>query len=290
MVAPISYTDKHILVIDDMSDMRTTLRNQMHSLGMTNISLAANVREALDYIRQKHIDVILCDYYLGGATDGQQFLEYLRSTNTISRAMVFIMITAETGFDSVITAAECLPDDYLLKPFTAETLKTRLERLLEKKARLANIDRLQDKGAWPEIIRACDEIINSKDKYMVDGMRIKGNALIMSNQIDAAISFYQEALKVREMPWVKLGLARAMKSKGQNVQAGKLLDTIIKENPKLLAAYDLLGKIHTEAGNTDAALAVLDNACRIAPTHWHANVRLPDWPKVWVTMDGLIRR
>lgn len=263
--APISFTDRKILVIDDMPDMRTTMRNQMQALGIINVSLASNVKDALNFISQRTYDVILCDYYLGGSTDGQQFLEYLRSTNKISRATLFIMITAETGFNSVITAAECLPDDYLLKPFTGETLKIRLERLLERKARLANIDRLQDKGDWPAIIKACDDIIAVRDKYMVDAMRIKGNALLTLNRVDDAIKFYQDALKLRDMPWAKLGLARALKSRGEGSHAGQILEGIIQDNPKLLAAYDLLGKIHTEAGDAQKALNVLDNACKIAP-------------------------
>lgn len=262
---PISFTDRKILVLDDMPDMRTTMRNQMQALGMTNVNLAGTVKEALNYISQRTYDVILCDYYLGGNTDGQQFLEYLRNTNAISRATLFIMITAETGFNSVITAAECLPDDYLLKPFTGETLKVRLEKLLERKARLAAIDRLQDAGDWQGIIHACDDIIVCKDKYMIDAMRIKGNALLMMNHINEAIMFYQDALKMRDMPWAKLGLAKALKSKGQPEQSEHLLEDIIKENPKLLAAYDLLGKIHIETGNSEKALSVLENACKIAP-------------------------
>ncbi|MBR7800140.1 tetratricopeptide repeat protein [Undibacterium fentianense] len=265
VAAPISFTDRKILVIDDMPDMRTTMRNQMQALGIMNVSLASNVREALSYISQRTYDVILCDYYLGGSTDGQQFLEYLRTSNAISRATLFIMITAETGFNSVITAAECMPDDYLLKPFTGETLKIRLERLLERKARLAAIDRLQDQGAWPEIIKACDDIIASKDKYVVDAMRIKGNALLMLQQTEQAINFYQNALKMRDMPWAKLGLARALKFKGEDEQASHLLENIIDDNPRLLAAYDLLGKIHSDAGDAEKALHVLDNACKIAP-------------------------
>ncbi|MFZ6798185.1 tetratricopeptide repeat protein [Undibacterium sp. Di24W] len=261
----ITFSNKKILVLDDMPDMRTTMRNQMQALGITNINLASNVREALNYIQQRTYDVILCDYYLGGATDGQQFLEYLRSTNAISRATLFIMITAETGFNSVITAAECLPDDYLLKPFTGETMKIRLERLLERKARLATVDKLQDRGDWIGMIKACDDIIASKDKYLIDAMRIKGNSLMSLSQFDAAIVFYQNALKMREMPWAKLGLAKALKSKGQGEQAGQILETVIQENPRLLAAYDLLGRIHTEAGETEKALQILDNACNIAP-------------------------
>ncbi|MDP3785538.1 MAG: response regulator [Undibacterium sp.] len=260
-----SLTEKKVLIIDDMPDMRSTIRSQIQNLGIKNIFLAANVREALGLIKQRSFDVILCDYNLGNSTNGQQFLEHLRSSNIISRATLFIMITAETSFNSVMTAAECMPDDYLLKPFTGETLKLRFERLLERKARLAVIDQLQDKGAWPEIIRACDAIIASKDKFVIDAMRIKGNALLMLNEVEKAIHFYEEASKLRNMPWAKLGLAKAYKSNKQTELAQHLLEDIIKENPRLLAAYDFLGRIHTEAGNSDKALEVLEDACKIAP-------------------------
>jgi tetratricopeptide (TPR) repeat protein len=60
-------------------------------------------------------------------------------------------------------------------------------------------------------------------------------------------------------------LARALKSKGQGQEAAQLVEVIIQDNPRLLAAYDLLGKIHTDAGDTEKALGVLDKACKIAP-------------------------
>ncbi|MDO8177827.1 MAG: response regulator [Undibacterium sp.] len=265
MAIPTSYKDKQILIIDDMPDMRSSLRGQIASLGIPKVSVAGNVRDALDLIRQKNHDVILCDYFLGAGTDGQQFLEYLRTTNAISRATLFIMITAETGYESVITAAECLPDDYLLKPFTAETLKTRLERLLDKKARLATIDKLQDKEAWLDIIKACDEIVAARDKYLVDALRIKGNALVMAKQFEAAIQFYQQALATRAMPWASLGLAKALNGKGDAGQAKTVLSGLISASPNLLSAYDLLGRIHTDEGQGEAALAILDSACAVAP-------------------------
>jgi tetratricopeptide (TPR) repeat protein len=265
MALPISYKDKQILIIDDMPDMRSSLRSQISSLDIQKVSVAANVRDALDLIRQKNHDVILCDYFLGAGTDGQQFLEFLRTTNAIGRATLFIMITAETGYESVITAAECMPDDYLLKPFTADTLKTRLERLLEKKARLAVIDKLQDKAAWLEIITACDEIISVRDKYLIDALRIKGNAMVMAKQYEAAIQFYQQALATRAMPWASLGLAKALKGKGDSTQAKQVLSGLISASPNLLSAYDLLGRIHTEEGHAEDALTVLDSACKVAP-------------------------
>jgi tetratricopeptide (TPR) repeat protein len=229
------------------------------------VAVTANVKDALEQVQNGSFDVILCDYYLGPTTDGQQFLEYARTRNIISRSTLFIMITAEKSYEKVVSAAECLPDDYLLKPFTAETLQTRLERLLEKKTRLAKIDALQDKGQWPAVITACDEVIASKDRYLVDAMRIRGNALITCGRHAEAAAFYKEVLAMRAMPWASFGLARAQHAQGDVDTCKETLNALIVESPQLLSAYDLLGRAHLESGQAGDALKVLDQACLIAP-------------------------
>jgi len=223
------------------------------------------VRDALQKLSVSSVDVILCDFYLGGGTDGQQFLEYLRTRRIIGRGVLFIMVTAEKGYESVVTAAECLPDDYLLKPFTADTLRQRLERLLERKRRLARIDQFQDAGNWSGTVSACDEIIAARDRYLVDALRIKGNALVQSRQVDTAIAFYRQVLSMRSLPWAKLGLARALQQQGGADAAKQLLAELITEAPKLTAAYDLLGKLHQDSGDSDAAIEILDKACLVSP-------------------------
>lgn len=259
------YRDKNILILDDLPEMRSSLRSQVGSLGCEKIALSSNVKDALEQFKTTAFDVILCDYYLAGGTDGQQFLEFLRSRNIIGRGVLFVMVTAEKGYEKVVTAAECLPDDYLLKPFTADALKVRLERLFEKKRRLAKVDQRQDKGNWPEVIAACEEIIAVNDRYLVDVMRIKGNAMIMAGRAAAAIEFYQQVLSMRPLPWAKLGLARALHQRGDLARCKDTLEALIAESPRLMAAYDLLGNLHMALGEVDAALAVLDSACLISP-------------------------
>ncbi|MFZ2266654.1 MAG: response regulator [Azonexus sp.] len=259
------FSDKSVLILDDLPEMRSTLRSQVGSLGCEQIAVSSNVKDSLEQLKAGKFDVILCDFYLAGGTDGQQFLEFLRSRRIIGRDVLFVMITAEKGYENVVTAAECLPDDYLLKPFTADTLKGRLERLLEKKDRLAKVDQMQNKGNWPGVIAACDEILAAKDRYYVDVLRIKGNALILSGQNEAAIEFYQQALAMRPLPWAKLGLAKAVHQSGDSGRSKQILQELIVESPKLMIAYDMLGSLHLAAGETDAAMTVLDGACLISP-------------------------
>lgn len=260
-----SYSKKRFLILDDLAEMRSSLRTQIASLGCDNVVVCSNVRGALEHLTSKQFDVILCDYYLGGGTDGQQLLEYLRTRELISRNTLFIMVTAEKGYESVVTAAECLPDDYLLKPFTADTLNLRIERLLEKKARLAKVNALQDKHQWNEVVSACDEIIGSRDRYQVDAMRIRGNALIAGCRNVEAVAFYRQVLAARSLPWAKFGLARALHAQGELAACKQALDELIVESPRFLSAYDLLGRAHLESGQAAAALDILDLASKVAP-------------------------
>src|SRR5450830_1849905 len=240
MTKPISYRDKCVLIVDDMADMRSSLRSQVGSLDIQNVSVAANIRDALELLAHKRFDVILCDYYLGGPTDGQQFLEYLRTGNLIKRAVNFIMITAET-------------------------LRSRFARLIERKLHLQKIDQLHDQCNWSAIIDACDEMISRPDKYLIDAMRIKGNALLMADRHQEAILFYERVISQRKLPWARLGLARAMKGNGQFDFAKQLLTELINDAPQLLSAFDLLGKIHAEKGDDAAAISILEKAGRVAP-------------------------
>ncbi len=291
-----TYKDKKLLIIDDMPEMRSALRSQASSIGFEQISVCGNVRDALDTLRGGRFDVILCDYNLGPGTDGQQLLEHLRARRLISRGTLYIMVTAEKNYDSVITAAECLPDDYLLKPFTAETFRQRLERLLERKRRLARVDALQDAERWAEVVSACDEIIAARDRYLVDAMRIKGNALFMDGRYAEAEAFYREAIAMRPMPWARLGLARAQRQLGNNA-ARATLETLIAESPQLMAAYDLLGHVHADEGNTEAALRVLDSAAARSPRSLNrlraiASVaeEAGDYARVQDSLDKVVRQ
>jgi len=62
---PVPYHDKHVLVVDDMTEMRNSLRSQIASLAIQKVSVAGSVRDALEYIKKQKFDIILCDYNLG---------------------------------------------------------------------------------------------------------------------------------------------------------------------------------------------------------------------------------
>ncbi len=258
-------SEKWVLVIDDMEGMRSQLRMSLSSSGFAKLHVVSNIREALERLKTNNYDVILCDYALGDSTDGQQFLEYLRTNDLIHRNTIFVMITAEQAYTKVVAASECAPDAYLLKPFTAAQFNARLETLLKRQEYFVPIDQASDKKNWTKVVAECDKLLLLKDKYYFDLCKIKGSALMRDNKVQQAADLYYEVLAIRPLAWAKLGLARALSNLGNKIEANKLANEILVETPHFMAAYDFLGKILVETGDKKGAVEVLKKAREIAP-------------------------
>ncbi|MBS3800868.1 MAG: response regulator, partial [Thioalkalivibrio sp.] len=122
-----------VLVVDDFSNMRSTLRQMLLSAGYEDIDMAASGEDAIDKLGQRRYAIVLCDYNLGEGLDGQQVLDLARDRGLIDLSTLFIMVTAETTSDMVMGAVESIPDGYLSKPFTKDLLAVRLARGIRRK-------------------------------------------------------------------------------------------------------------------------------------------------------------
>ena len=257
--------EKWVLVIDDMENMRSQLRMSLTSSGFAKLHVVSSIKDALERMATNRYDVILCDYSLGDGTDGQQFLEYLRTNDLITRNTVFVMITAEQAYEKVVAASECAPDDYLLKPFTGAQFNARLEKLLERQEYFSLIDKGTDTKNWGRVIIECDKKLAVKDKYFIDLCKIKCSALMRANRPQDAANLYNEILALRPIGWAKLGLARALAQLDRKDEAKVLVQDILKESPQFMAAYDFLGKLLSSAGDKHGALDVLQKAREVSP-------------------------
>lgn len=256
---------KKVLVIDDLPGMRNQLQQSLTHSGFEKLHVVSTIKEALNRLGAEKYDIILCDYFLGDSTNGQQFLEYLRTRDLISRNTIFVMITAESTYEKVVVASECAPDDYLLKPFTAEMLSNRLARLLERQDRFTALDKAHDAGDWKRVIDECDHMLALKDKYFVELCKIKGAALLQLNRAGDAAKLYEEVLALRPLPWARLGLAKACAALGEKDEAQKMVRELLADSPQFMAAYDFLGSMLSASGNKQGALEVLKQARTVSP-------------------------
>lgn len=261
----IDFSKKRALIIDDSPAMCSSLRTTLSNFGITRCETSNTANEAVFRIRQRDFDIIVCDYCLGDGSDGQQILEQLRKSALIAPTVAFLMVTAERGYEKVVSCAELAPDDYLLKPFTAETMRIRLERIFEKKDVFAPIYYLIESGKAEQAIAECDRILALKSKFAIDLIRLKGELLITLGRHVEARLLYEQVVAARAIPWARIGLAKTMSMAGQSDQAIETLELAIEETPQYLEAYDLLAKTHEQQGNTDLAQTILEKAVEISP-------------------------
>lgn len=255
------------LVIDDMATMRQNIRSQLGQLGISHVDQAATPDEAIRYILKESYDVIVCDYNLNKETNGQQLLEYLRSQNILSPATMFIMVTAESTYDLVASAAEFQPDAYMVKPLTGGKLLERIERLLDKQQALRPIvGRLKLKDVIGAVAE-CDRVIQSQPKWALDVLKIKGSALLELSKPEEARVVYSQALAARDdLVWAKLGIAKCHQVAGELEDAKSVVKDVLEKNPKYVLAYDLLAKVAEAEGNEHEALEALNRSYEVIPS------------------------
>lgn len=261
----IDFNKLTVLVIDDHPGMRASLRITLSNFGVTKTDMCQGAFDAVHRIKQRGYDVIVCDYNLGEGRDGQQLLEELRHTGLISLATVFLMVTAERTYEKVMSAVELAPDDYLIKPFTAEALQQRLTQVLRKKAAFAPVYQLMQQGMIAEAAAACDTIAAKFPPYTIDAWRLRAELLMTIGQIDEARAIYERILAMRAVPWARLGLAKAMCLQEQYAEAEAQLLDLVDESPDYLAAQDYLAKVQEIREEPEAALSTLTRAVERSP-------------------------
>ena len=239
----IDYGVLRALVVDDYPGMRSALKMTLSNFGMTRIELAASASEVIFKVGNTHYDVILCDFNLGEGRDGQQLLEELRHRGLIHLDTVFIMVTAESVYEKVVATAELAPDDYLIKPFSAEVLRNRLDGILLRKRAFSSVYRHYEANELEAAMTACDELIRDHPRYVVDALRFKGEVLNALGRFQEAEALYRQVVGMRAIPWARLGLAKALHAQKKEDEAEELLHDVLEKTPELVAAYDLLADV-----------------------------------------------
>jgi CheY-like chemotaxis protein len=252
------------LVVDDYPGMRSALKLTLSNFGLSKIQLAGTASEAITRIQNNTYDFILCDFNLGEGRDGQQLLEELRHRGLITLETVFIMVTAESIYEKVVATAELAPDDYMIKPFSAEVLRNRLEGILLRKLAFKDIYRHYAAQELEAAILGCDLLIASKPKYVIDALRFKGELLNAMGRFEEAEILYKQVIKMRAIPWARLGLSKSLHMQKKDVEAEEELRDVLEKAPEMVAAYDLLSEVCLAKKDGAGAQAVLQQAVAIS--------------------------
>ncbi|KXI27946.1 MULTISPECIES: chemotaxis response regulator CheY [Paraglaciecola] len=119
-----------ILVVDDFSTMRRIIKNLLKDLGFTNIQEADDGNTALPMLQQGDFDFVVTDWNMPGM-QGIDLLRAIRANPNLKHIPV-LMVTAEAKKEQIVAAAQAGVNGYVIKPFTAATLKEKLAKIFER--------------------------------------------------------------------------------------------------------------------------------------------------------------
>ena len=122
--------DMKILVVDDFSTMRRIIKNLLRDLGFTNTSEADDGTTALPMLQNGNFDFLITDWNMPGM-QGIDLLRAVRADPKLKELPV-LMVTAESKREQIIEAAQAGVNGYIVKPFTAQTLKEKIEKIFER--------------------------------------------------------------------------------------------------------------------------------------------------------------
>ncbi len=119
-----------ILIVDDFATMRKVIRNLLKQVGYENIMEADNGEAGLAVLKSHKIDFVISDWNMPVMT-GLDLLKSVRADADICKTP-FLMVTAEALKENVVAAVKAGVSNYIVKPFTAEVLNEKIEKIIEK--------------------------------------------------------------------------------------------------------------------------------------------------------------
>lgn len=124
--------DMKFLVVDDYSTMRRIVKNLLHDLGYVQVQEADDGNTALPMLKTGGFDFLITDWNMPGMA-GLDLLKAVRSDDKLAKLPV-LMLTAEAKREQIVEAAQAGVNGYVIKPFTAATLKEKIDKILENRA------------------------------------------------------------------------------------------------------------------------------------------------------------
>ncbi|RDH81152.1 MAG: chemotaxis protein CheY [endosymbiont of Galathealinum brachiosum] len=119
-----------ILIVDDFSTMRRIIKNLLRDLGFNNTEEADDGNTGLPKLQSGNFDFLVTDWNMPGMT-GIDLLRAVRADERL-KTLPVLMVTAEAKKEQIVLAAQEGVNGYIVKPFTAQTLKEKIDKIFER--------------------------------------------------------------------------------------------------------------------------------------------------------------
>ena len=292
--AVIDISSKRVLIIEDIGEMRIMLKSFMMSLGYSSIDVESSGQFAIKRVLEKHYDIVLSDYNLGGSIDGQQILEVARKNYSQDHSTIFIMVTADTSYESVVNVLEYQPDSYIVKPFPPAAFFRRFERVQKQKKIFENINTARKTNNYELMETQAKAVMAQHPNFATQCLKVIGESLYARGRYKDAKSHYMLIIqKSKKLAWAHFGIALCELKLGTVTAAVKKLEDTINLSRHFLSAYDLLADAQESLGNIEAAQTAMVKVIEVSPRAIDRSVRLAQISikmKDWATAEHAYSR
>ncbi len=261
-----SFARCQALVVDGNPASRSALAGMLRDLGIGNVVQVTRVQDARRRIEQERFDVVVSEYHFDQEPmTGQDLFDDLRMANLLPLSTVTVMISAESTYVRIAEAAEVALDAYLIKPHTEQALRERLLQGFERKAALADIIALTEQQRWQVAAKLCELHVHQRHKHWVAAARIGAELWLRLGEARAAAALFDAVLATQALPWARLGIARTEYESGAVRKARRTLESLLSDQPGYADAYDVMGRLLLDQGDSAAAVAALRRALSLTP-------------------------
>jgi len=257
---------KRVLIVEDMTEMRSILRSLMMGLGYVRIDVESSGSAAIKSLLGKHYDIIISDYNLGGKINGQHILETARKKNPSSNTSIFIMVTADVAYSNVASVVEYMPDSYLVKPFTTQSFQRRFERIEKQKMAFHRIEKYRITQDFVQMGMQAKVLAKQQPHLAMQCQKTLCESLIARKKYEEAKSHYERIIsEKKKIAWAHYGVSLCEIALG-NVSAAKTyLEETIQQFRHFFSAYDLLSEVQQKLGDNKAAQKTMLTLCNESP-------------------------
>ncbi len=228
----------YTLIVDDMTNMRRTIKNMLRQIGSSNVMEADDGDSALDVLRgNPGCRFILLDWNMP-RMPGIYAAREIRADMAMQDIPI-LMITAEVDRDQIAQAGEIGVNGYIVKPFVANLLAEKIHGILDARANP------------PEHVKLIKV----------------GEQLLRQGQHQKALQLFERAKEMRDTARIHVHIGEAFEMSGNADKAQAAYATAIQQNPQFLKAHVKSADLYLKEGNQDAALVSLQKASEISPAN-----------------------
>jgi tetratricopeptide (TPR) repeat protein len=254
------------LLVEGNALLRSVTASQLRDAGVGNVTQAGRAAEARLLLEREQFDIVVCcREFEEGHQSGQDLLDELRREQLLSPSTVFIMVAGSATYHEVVEAAEAALDVFLVRPYTAEMLGQRLAEARARKRELAEVLRALEAGETELALVRAIKRFQERAPYWSWCGRLAAELMLKLQRPADAKKIFERLAEAQRSPWARIGVARAEMAGGETNAARRRVTEVLRDYPDCADAHDLMGRLHVEHCDFDAALEEYRQAVQLTP-------------------------